>query len=334
MKMFKGKKKFKIPLIILFLPLIILMIGCEKNKIPIEEMESIDIFNGAMAIENNNKYDIYNKINDNYEKVDTNYLISSYNLNSKNFIFNENNKIKINYKGKDLIIEEDKDVISPKLSISGERLLYFIKNEYLQLKIKNLSTNEYINFESNVMISGDLIEWLSEDMIIYYGIDNNKNNGIFVYNIKEKTEKLIYKLDNGFVEYIRVFDNLIIFIQGNFSKEKSIKVISKDGEIIEEINDVEDISDIEYTKDGLFILGKFKDNNYSLYQYKNGILKRIVYDFPKVINLEKGLSKDKDNNILFVGNDEFNKENIYMYKDESITVLNVTEGNYFFIDVR
>lgn len=332
--MFKRRKKIKIFLSSLFLALIIIMVGCKKEEIIVEEINSLELFNGAIAVENSNEYSIYNKINDNYEKVNTNYLISSYNLNNNSFIFNDDGKMKVNYNGKEIDIEEDKNIISPKLSIMGEYLLYFIKDEYLQLKIKNLAKDEDIDFNSNVMISGDLVEWLSEDSLIYYGIDNNKNNGIFIYDFIEEKERLLYKLDNGFLEYMRVFDNLIIFTQSNFSKEKSIKIISKSGEIIEEINGVKDVNDIEYTEDGLFILGKFKDNNYSIYQYKDANLKRLVYDFPKIINLEKGLSIDKDGNILFVGNNEINKEKIYMYSNESIVSLDAIEGNYFFIDVR
>lgn len=332
--MFRLKKEFKILLSSLFLLLIISIVGCEKNELIIEERNVIDIFNGAIVVEKNNEYKIYNKLDDKYEKVDTDYLISSYNLKSKNFIFNKDGIMKINYNGKEINIEDDGNVVSPKLSVMGEYLLYFIKNDYLELKIKSLDKNEYIDFKSNVMISGDLIEWLNEDTIIYYGIDNNKNNGIFLYNLKEKEEKLIYKLDNGFVEYMKVFDDLTIFIQSNFSKERSIKIINENGELIEELKDAKDINDIEYTKDGVFILGKFKDNNYSIYKYQNQSLKRIVYDFPKIINLEKGLSKDKDGNILFVGNDEIDNEKIYMYKDESITLLDAVEGDYFFIEVR
>ena len=117
-------------------------------------------------------------------------------------------------------------------------------------------------------------------------------------------------------------------------RDKIPEIINADGKIIEEINNVEEVNDIQYTKDGLFILGKFKDNNYSIYKYQNGNLKRIVYDFPKIINLEKGLSKDENDNILFIGNDELNNEKVYMYDNESITLLSITDGNYFFIDVR
>ena len=332
--MFKIKKRFKILLSSLFLLVIISIVGCERNGVIIDEVNSIDIYNGAVAVENNNEYKIYNKINDTYEKVDTNYLISSYNLNNKSFIFNKDGKIKINYKGKDIDIEDNKNIISPKLSTMGEYLLYFIKDEYLELKIKDLDKNEYVNFKSNVFISGDLVEWLSEDSLIYYGIDENKNNGVFLYDLKKQEEKLLYKLENGFLEYIKVFDNLTIFTQSNFSKERSIKIINADGKIIEEINNVEEVNDIQYTKDGLFILGKFKDNTYSIYKYQNGNLKRIVYDFPKIINLEKGLSKDENDNILFIGNDEINDEKVYMYDNESITLLSITDGSYFFIDVR
>ena len=69
----------------------------------------------------------------------------------------------------------------------------------------DLSTSKSIDVNSNVVISGQLVDWLNKDTIIYYGIDKEKNNGIFTYNIKEKKETLIYKLDIG---YLRAFKSI------------------------------------------------------------------------------------------------------------------------------
>ena len=331
--MFKVGRRLKIFLSSLVLLLIIPMVGCEKEEI-IEEVKKIQILEGAVVIENSSNYSIYNLNGDEYEKIDTEYIVSTYDLSSGNFLFSENGNIKVNYLGKEIEIEENKSIISPKLSTMGRYVSYFLKDQYLELKVKDLSKNENIDIKSNVAISGELVEWLNENTLIYYGIDNKKNNGIFTYNIEEEKESLIYKLENGFLENIKVFDNVAIFIQSNLSREKIIKIIDKNGEIIEEINEVEDVNDIEYTKDGLFILGKIKNNNYSLYKYSNNEMKRLIYDFPKIIDLEKGLSKDMDGNIIFVGKDNMELENIYMYKNDSINILDSKEGNYFFINVK
>ena len=58
----------------------------------------------------------------------------------------------------------------------------------------------------------------------------------------------------------------------------------------------------------------------------------MVYDFPKIINLDKGLSKDSNGNILFIGGDEPNVEKVYICEDGAISELSDKEGKYYFIN--
>lgn len=303
--------------------------GCISNE---EELEKVQIDNGAIAIYNSNNYSIYNLNNEKYEKVETDYIITSYDSESENFIFNENGKFKVNYLGKEKNIEESKSVILPKLSRGGEYLSYFVKENYLNLKIKNLKEDKYIDLESNVAISGELIDWLNKDTLIYYGIDDNRNNGIFIYNISENKEELLYKLDSGYVEYLKVINDGIVFVQEKEGKQRTLKFIDENGDINESIDHIIDISDVEISEDGIYILGRVENNNYSLYKYNDGSLKRLVYDFPKIINLERGLSKDSNGNILFVGGDDPSIEKIYKCDDGTISTLDADKGTYYFID--
>ena len=110
-------------------------------------------------------------------------------------------------------------------------------------------------------------------------------------------------------------------------------MLNEAGEIEDEIEGAININDVEIKDDILYILGKIDGNNYSLYKHKDGITKRLIYDFPKIINLDKGLSKDSNGNILFMGSEEnYNLNNIYICEDETISIINDNESNYYFIE--
>ena len=324
---YKIKKRFV--LVILTILLTNMIYGC-KNKI--EDREKLQINSGSIVIENNDNYKVYNLNNNEYEIVETNYVITSYDSKSNNFIFSENGNFKVDYLGEEKVIDNTNDIFSPKLSPGGEYLSYFVKDIYLNLKVKDLKEDEYLDVNSKVSISGELIDWLDSETLVYYGIDDNKNNGIFIYDIKSDEEKFIYKLDAGYIEYLKVLENGVVFLQEKEGKQKSLKFINKNGDLSESIDNVVEISDVEYTDSGIYIIGKIENNNYSLYQYNNGKMKRLVYDFPKIINLDKGLSKDINGNILFVGGEEPSIERVYICEDGTISELSNNEGNYYFIN--
>ncbi|TGY44360.1 hypothetical protein E5347_05990 [Clostridium sartagoforme] len=325
----KGRKKVFLSGFIILIN--IAFIGCNNTE---PEEPKIELSKGAIAIENSGEYKIYNLKDNKYELVDTDYIITSYDEESGTFVLNDKGEIKLNSSSKEYSVEVDEVIVSPKVSLKGKYLSYFVKDGYLDLKIKDIESNTYVDFNSDVIISGDLIDWINEDTLVYYGIDNNKNNGVFTYNIPEKKENLLFKLDIGYVEYLEVIEENLIIVQEKDNKERFLKVINNKGEIVETIDKIVEVSDVEVTKDGIYILGRLENNNYSLYKYSEGSMKRLVYDFPKLINLERGLSKDKDGNIIFVGGDDKNTEKLYISVDGAISQLEASEGKYHFIDIN
>lgn len=329
MSRFLKNKVIYLGLITVIIP--IFLIGC-KDK-PEEVINQLEMNKGSIVLDKNGDYDIYNYNKGKYENLDSSYIITTYNSESKNFIYNEAGEYKVNYKGKDIIIEENNIIQNPKLSLDGNYISFFLKEDYLDLKVKNIETSEYIDINSNVSISGNLIDWISKDMLVYYGIDNNKNNGVFTYNIKSKEEKLLYQLDKGYIEFIKVIDEGIVFIQEKGIKDKYIKLISIDGNVEEIIKGFSEVKDVEKNSEGIFILGKLEDNNFSLYKYSNNSTKRLVFDFPKLINLEKGLSKDNEGTILFMGSDDnYKSPSVYGCLNDTISLVNQESGNFYFID--
>ena len=62
---------------------------------------------------------------------------------------------------------------------------------------------------------------------------------------------------------------------------------------------------------------------------------RVVYDFPLMINLEKGLSVSPKGELLFMGsNDDYNEQNIYSYYNGEVKLISTKEGKYTFINMN
>lgn len=323
-------------LILLLTCFIGILSGCslinEHDEIKEEEKERITLNKGAIVEDNYGRFTFYNLKEGKYEAAEMENTLVKFNTQSGNYIFDRENKYFVNYEGKEIDIDS-LDVINPSLSFNGQYLSYFTNEGYFELKIKDLKNEENIEFESDVAISGELVGWISDNTLIYYGIDDDRNNGLFTFNVESKEEKFLYSLEMGYVEYLKVLENEIAFIQERGNKNKSLKLISLDGEVQEILEGVSEIKDVAKTDDGIYLLGKVSGNNYSIYKYSDNKFKRLIFDFPKIINLDKGLSKDENGNLLFMGHDtDYNLNNIYMIEDESISLINSKSSNYYFIE--
>ena len=80
---YKRRKKYILVSLILILTNIIY--GCKSKN---EDKKNIEINNGSVAIENNGSYKTYNLNNGIYESIDKDYIITFYDSESKNYIFN------------------------------------------------------------------------------------------------------------------------------------------------------------------------------------------------------------------------------------------------------
>ncbi|ATD55211.1 hypothetical protein [Clostridium chauvoei] len=305
--------------------------GCSKKNISVE---SIQLSKGSIVKEVDGTYSNYKFESNEYSKIETEKVILSYDLDSGNYIYNSNGKNGVVAKDNEIPIDYNnpKDL---KLSKGGNYFSYFKDESYMELVIRDVKNNKDIQINSNVAISGTLVEWLNEDTLVYYGIDDKKNNGIFTYNLKENKEELIYKLQNGFIQFLRTYEENVIFVQQTMENNRYLKIIDLNKNVKDITSEIIEVSDVLSTEKGLFVLGKMKDNNYSIYKIEGGNVKRLVFDFPNIIHLEKGLSCDKDGNLLFIGStSSFSKEKVYTYVDGSITSLTNLESKYHFIEVK
>jgi len=130
----------------------------------------------------------------------------------------------------------------------------------------------------------------------------------------------------------------VVFLQLTLENNKKLIRIDKKTKDVKLLTDnIEEISDIIINKEKIYFTGKIPDNAKSVYELKNNKAKRLVFDFPAVVKIEKGLAIDENGNILFIGGNgvNLNEEQIYTYtQDGSISSVSKDSVDYMFLDYR
>ncbi|WP_446899338.1 hypothetical protein ACSVC9_05480 [Clostridium sp. LBM24168] len=207
------------------------------------------------------------------------------------------------------------------------------------MRVYDIENNKYVKLKSEVLISGNLYNWLDENRLIYYGnIPGRQNSSnIYIYDLKTDSEKIYLEDTNGYCMYFTNIDGNILYISGigddlylyYYSKENK-KVITVDDDIAKIYGSVKD-----YKNGSIFFIAEQKNGVSAIYEfsYKSGKLNRITYDFPKSIGISSGIAEDEAGNIYFVGSYGGNSEDkmdifVYSKKDGSISLLSNYEDTY------
>ncbi|CAI3243366.1 Conserved hypothetical protein [Clostridium neonatale] len=325
--------------VFIFIVFPLLVLGCQEEKISSNNAaEVIQLGKGAVLKSEEGQYNIYNYRDYKYYKVDTQSTILAYDKSSNSYICIEHGKHFIVYNHNKYIIKDEK-YEGLKLSPHGKYISYFVDDNGLKLKVfKNDEKNSEIDINSDVSISGTLYDWYDDNTIVYYGVKSDKTNGLFTYNLITNKEELIYALEEGYLAYLKGTGDNLLFLQINLENDKELVAIDKKNKNCNILsNEIEELNDVISLNGNFYFTGKMKDDSKSLYKIEENDIKRLVFDFPAVINAEKGLKADSEGNILFVGkNDIYSEyEKIYSYnKDKSVSVVSDEAIDYVFIDYR
>lgn len=332
-------KKIKYPIlaIMVYICFSFMLVGCTNEITDEVTDEKVIVLNkGAYVNEKSNEYTIYN-INDdnNFEVVDTNEVIIAYNNLSSTYIYVEDGDFYVKYNNKEKKVDEE-TIYHQKISPKGNYLFYFINDKYLTPMIMDLKDSEVYSLHNQAIISGEFIDWISESKLAYYGVDNeNRITGIFTYDLVSLKEELIYKIDLGYIQYLKSMGNGVFFLQETYGDDAILKCITSDGVVTEICSGIEEINDIEVTEEGTFILGRIKNNTYSLYRIEDGGAQRLIYDFPSIINIQKGIAADINGDIMFIGGrDNIKEQYIYKYSKGNVSIITKEGGDYNFIEIN
>ena len=333
-----GPVKRKYLSMIAFIVLPLCLFGCstasDKADAASNVAEEIILNSGAILKSEEGSYNLYNYEDGKYSKMNVDDVVLAYDKESSIYICTENG---VNYfvrDGKKNDIK-DKDISGLKLSKEGEYISYFIQDNGLKLRIYNTSHNEEIKIDSNVTISGTLYDWYDKDTLVYYGVSDDGVNGLFTYNIKDNKEELLYKINEGFLAYLKGTQDDVLFIQITLENKRTLMVIDKNTKNVETLSlDMDEIKDIVKSDDKYYAVGKGRDNVESLYEVKAGSVKRLVYDFPASVNVEKELALDDNGDVLFIGSKDgvTSEEQIYKYSsDGTVSLIQNTGTDYAFV---
>lgn len=336
-----GPVKRKYLSMIAFIVLPLCLFGCstasDKADAASNVAEEITLNSGAILKSEEGSYNLYNYEDGKYSKMNVDDVVLAYDKESSIYICTENG---VNYFVRDGKKNEikDKDISGLKLSKEGEYISYFIQDNGLKLRIYNTAHNEEIKIDSNVTISGTLYDWYDKDTIVYYGVSDDGVNGLFTYNIKDNKEELLYKINEGFLAYLKGTQDDVLFIQITLENKRALMVIDKNTKNVETLSlDMDEIKDIVKSDDKYYAVGKERDNVESLYEVKTDSVKRLVYDFPAAVNIEKKLALDDNGDVLFIGSKDggTSEEQIYKYSsDGTVSLIQNTGTDYAFVEYK
>lgn len=330
-----AKRKCKRLMILIQLMITaVFFLGCKKESL--EEISKISLNKGAF-VDESTSYETFNFNSENtYEEIDTEgKVITNFNMKSNTYTFYKDNSFYVNYNSKDIKIEHNK-IASLKISPEGDYVFYFINDEYLEPAVMDLKNEKEILLDNKAVISGQFIDWITDTKLAYYGVNTEeKTTGIFTYDVKTKNEDNIYKISNGYVKFLKHIDDGLALVGEHYGEDTVLNIVSINGDITEISREVIDINDIESVNDKLYLLGRVKNNKYSIYELDNGVIKRLLFDFPNVLYKEKGLSVNEAGEILFVGSASNEQtEHVYKYSDGSVVLVSNDITNCNFININ
>ena len=306
----------KLLVVIQIMVLGVMLISCEKDEK--KDETGILLKQGAFVDEKDN-YKTFNENDEGvYKEIDTNgKIINNYNLSSNTYTFFKDNSFYVNYNSEDIKINHDK-IANLKISPNGEYIFYFINDEYLIPAVMNLKQKKEILLENKALISGQFIDWITNEKLAFYGVDTDKKiTGIFTYDISDNSEENLYKINNGFVKFLKHIKDGVALVEEHYEESTVLKVINIDYTVKEISNEVIDI------------------NDFSIYEISDNGIKRLIFDFPNILYVDKGLSVNEDGEILFIGSaGEDKKEYIYKYSDGTVTLVDKDIDTCNFININ
>ena len=322
---------------LLFIIFLLMITGCTNNSIDETNAKNslIDSLNsGAVLKSEDGNYNLYNYENGLFNKVSSDSIITSFNKKNSAYIEYKDNNNYIVYNNKKIKVK-DNNYEGLKLSPDGKYLSYFVDDNGLKLKIYDIQNDKDVQINTKTLISGTLYDWYNDNEIIYYGINSDKINGLFTYDLKNNKEKIIYKIKDGFVPFLKCTKGNITFLKIDNENNKKFLALSKASLEVNCTSDkIDNIYDIVENNNNFYLTGSTEGNAESLYLLNATQLKRLVFDFPSIVICKKGLKLDNNKNVLFIGCDDFcGKEKIYRCNaDSSIELIGDESVEYTFVD--
>lgn len=257
------------------------------------------------------------------------------------------NYIQIIYKGKKNDINSEFSYMDSRLSPSGKQIAFRSFSEDSLFSAKGLSvydtyTGKKIDFDKKVIVSGDLYRWTSDGNLLYYGVEaGEKGYGkIYSYNFENSERKIVFDKFNGYCTFFAPVSNgKFIYIENDFNSNNMYYYDSKNNKSILIGNTIEKVNDyiLDNKNNIIYFIGRenmSQENSIYKLTISDKSIKRITYDFPKIVDETGGMAIDNSGKLYFCGLDiNNNGNNIYMYlcENNSVNLITNKSGVYHII---
>lgn len=333
-----------------------MMYGCAR-KIKTSKYFETNYTEIIALVSRNNSADIYNIVNEKLDKLISIPNLSDiiYNFDNKMYIYLSNipggqtlqhNSIKIEDKNGTRQLDSSYSSLDLKISKDGSKLAYrsFNKDSYdgaEGIKLYDISHNKKIEFTTQVLVSGNLYQWLTSKDFIYYGIEEKKQGSgkIYRYNIDTNKEDIYLNNINGYCTFLYpINESGIIYIEENINESRFMYKDMQSNKSKLVSNSIGTIFNATFDKysNSLYFIALEKNENKTLlfkFSLKDMVLSRLNFDFPNEIDKNGGLVLGSNHNLYFCGITKTNEinNNIYMYNcvDRSITLITNHDNKYY-----
>ncbi|WP_242949484.1 DPP IV N-terminal domain-containing protein [Clostridium pasteurianum] len=231
-----------------------------------------------------------------------------------------------------------------RLSLDGKRvaLRSFSEDSLFSaegLSVYDVYTGKKIDFDNKIIVSGDLYRWDSENNLLYYGVEKDEKDygKIYSYDFQKSKREMVFDKFNGYCTFFAPTDNnSFLYMENDIDLNNMYYYDGKDNKSILITNTMDNIEDyvIDNKNHIVYFIGKETNaENNSLYKFniEDKTLKRITYDFPKIVDKNGGIAVDNSGKIYFCGLDtDNNSNNIYMYlnQNNSVNLISDKRGIY------
>ena len=298
----------------------------------------------------NSQISVYNAKGSALSKIGNIPVTSEFSFNSKNKIYAfllkksngknmVNNNIVVFNKEKQTVLKDFYSAVDLKMSPSGKRIAFrnFKKDSFdsvQQLKVYNIFKSKYEKFDSNILMSGNIYDFINDDEICYYGVmpGDVSHNKIYLYDFSSKKETSFFNDVKGYCTYLKAIGSDSIFYLDKENESSSLYLYNhKERNNIRISGDFSDIYEAVYnTGDkSIYFTGKNNGSD-ALFKYSivDNALERLTYDFPSVVDKNGGIGISKDGVYFCGATDNDNVIYFYSFKDSTVNLIANEKGYY------
>lgn len=248
-------------------------------------------------------------------------------------------------------IKDFYSALNVKLSKDGSKIAFRVFSEdslasAKGTKIYNTSNGSKLKFDEDVIISGDLYNWINGNEILYYGVTAGQRGfgKLYKYNFSSDKKDIIFDGFKGYCTYfLPISESSFIGIEsyGDNCEFNYYDVLNNKKLTLS--NSIDEIfaGAIDKNSKKIYFIGREHNSLVSaLYEISlvDYSMKRITYDFPRNIDKNGDIALSTSGKVYFIGDNSDNgKSDIYMYDylNNSTNLISEKSGFYkIFSDIK